>query len=115
MPAHDLISLAFPTLDDELLAHLGKCTKSLPRRYHDGQALSPAGDSYGKFFVVVSGKIEIVGETGCEPKSVTIHGPGQFAGDVSQVTGRRAVVSGYARGDTDVYEVSRDALREIMN
>src|SRR5262245_25770982 len=115
MPAHDLISLAFPKLDDELLADLGKRTKTVPRRYHDGQALFHAGDSDGKFFVVVSGKIEIVDETGCDPKSITIHGPGQFAGDVSQVTGRPAVVSGYARGDTDVYEVSRDALREIMN
>ena len=54
-------------------------------------------------------------ESGDAPNRVTVHGPGQFTGDVSQVTGRPAVVSGYARGATEVYEISQAALRSILN
>ena len=40
---------------------------------------------------------------------------GQFTGDVSQLTGGPAVVSAVARGDCEVYEVSGDALRRLLN
>jgi thioredoxin reductase (NADPH) len=115
MPDHDAHSIAFPRLDDERLAALGKCSYTARRRYHDGEALFRAGDRDSKFFVVISGRVEIVDETGDQPKTVAVHGPGDFAGDVSQITGRPALVSGYARGETEVYEVSQVALREILN
>src|SRR5205085_9160799 len=59
--------------------------------------------------------VETVHGTGDQPKTVNVHGPGHFAGDVSQITGRPTVVSAYARGATEVYEVSREALREVLN
>ena len=115
MPDHDPQSVAFPRLDDDTLADFGRCSLTTRRRYRDDEALFRAGDHDGKFFVVISGRVEIVDETGDAPKTVTVHGSGEFAGDVSQVTGRPAVVSGYARGDTEVYEVTREALREVLN
>ena len=54
-------------------------------------------------------------ELGDVPKSIVTHGPRAFAGDVSLISGRPAVVSGYARGATDVYEVSPDALKQLLN
>ena len=54
-------------------------------------------------------------ESGDRPKSVTVHGPGEFTGDVGQVTGRPAIVSAVARTDGEAYEVSPDALRELIN
>ena len=115
MPDHDPQSVAFPTLDDDTLADFGRCSLTTLRRFRDGEALFRAGDRDSKFFVVVRGRVEIMDETGDAPKTVTVHGPGEFAGDVSQVTGRPAVVSGYARGDAEVYEVTREALREVLN
>jgi thioredoxin reductase (NADPH) len=115
VPEHELQSVAFPTLDPDRVAALGRCSFTARKRYRDGEALFRAGDRDSKFFVVVSGRVEIVDESGDVPKHVTTHGPGEFAGDVSQITGRPAVVSGYARGETDVYEVSQAALREILN
>jgi thioredoxin reductase (NADPH) len=112
---HDLRSIAFPKLGDDCLAALGKCRLTVRQRNRDGEALFRAGDRDGKFFVVISGRVEIVDETGDTPKTVTVHEPGYFAGDVSLITGRPAVVSGYARGETEVYAVSREALREILN
>jgi thioredoxin reductase (NADPH) len=49
------------------------------------------------------------------PNTVTVHGPGEFTGDVAQLSGSPALVSGVARGDCEVYEVSSDALRQILN
>ena len=112
---HDLYSIAFPKLDSHQVATLGACPKTIRKQYRDGEALFRAGDRDSRFYVVVSGQVEIVDETGDTPKTVTHHGPGEFAGDVSQITGRPAIVSCYARGDTDVYEVSQDALRIILN
>jgi thioredoxin reductase (NADPH) len=111
----DLRSAAFPTLDDDCLAALGQCSLTARKSFRDGEALFRAGDRDSKFFIVISGQIEIVDETGDAPNRVTTHGHGQFSGDVSQITGRPAVVSGYARGATDVYEVTQASLREILN
>jgi thioredoxin reductase (NADPH) len=112
---HDLHSIAFPKLSDDRLASLGQCKFTARKVYHDGEALFRAGDRDSKFFVVISGRVEIVDETGDAPKSIVTHGPGEFAGDVSQITGRPAVVSCYARGETEVYNVTQQALREILN
>src|SRR5207247_5744938 len=67
------------------------------------------------FFVVKSGDVEIVDESGDRPKTVTVHHPGEFTGDVGQVTGRPAIVSAVARTDGEAYEVSPEALRELLN
>ncbi|MFL5330351.1 MAG: FAD-dependent oxidoreductase [Gemmataceae bacterium] len=115
MAEHEAHSIAFPTLDEKCVVDLGHCTLTARKKFRDGEALFRAGDREAKFFVVISGQVEILDETGNAPQRVTIHGPGQFTGDVSQITGRPAIVSGYARGDTEVYEVSQPALRQLLN
>jgi thioredoxin reductase (NADPH) len=111
----DSHSVAFPTLDDECLADLAECPHTARKTFSDGAPLFRAGERGSMFFVVISGRVEIVDESGNEPKTVVFHERGQFAGDVSQITGRPAVVSAYARGKTEVYEVSQESLREIIN
>jgi thioredoxin reductase (NADPH) len=102
MDVLDVQAAAFPTLDDDRLAALGQCTLTARKAFVDGEALFRAGDRNAKFFIVISGGIVIVDETGNEPKTITSHSRGQFSGDVSQITGRPAIVSGYARGETQV-------------
>ena len=62
-------------------------------RYADGEKLFELGDRDFKFFVVKSGRVEILDESGEKPVSVTILGPGEFTGDEAQVTGGPTVVS----------------------
>src|SRR4051794_13259746 len=52
----------------------------------------------------------------CSPRCRTIAdlGPGEFTGDEAQVTGGPAVAGAVARGDAEVYELSNDALRQIL-
>ncbi len=111
MAEHDLHSVAFPTLDEGQLASLGRCPLTTLNRYRDGETRFEAGDRDFTFFVVKSGGVEIRDDSGEMPKTVAVLAPGEFTGDVSQVTGGPAIVSGVARGDCEVYEVSPDARR----
>jgi thioredoxin reductase (NADPH) len=97
------------------MAALGRCHKATLKRYRAGEKLFEAGECNCKFFVVKSGEVEIVDDSGETPKTVRVHGPGEFTGDVSQLTGGPALVSAVARTDCEVYEVSTEALREVLN
>jgi thioredoxin reductase (NADPH) len=115
MIAHDLTAVAFPKLTDEQMSGLERCSAAMLKRYRDGEHLFQAGDRDFGFFVVKSGKVEIIDESGDVPKTVTIHGPGCFTGDVAHLTGEAALVSAVARGDCEVYEISPGGVREVIN
>jgi thioredoxin reductase (NADPH) len=115
MAEHDLQSIAFSTLDEAQITRLSGCTAPVLRSYQDGQTLFAVGDRDLKFFVVKSGEVEIVDSSGDEPKRVTVHRKGQFTGEVSHLTGAPAVVSAVARGHCEVYEVSGEGLRRVLN
>src|SRR5262245_5462416 len=111
----NLHSVAFPVLDQTQIAELGQCTTALPKRYRDGQKLFAVGDRDFKFFIVKFGAVEIIDCSGDEAKTLTIHREGQFTGDISHLTGAPSVVSAIARGDCEVYEVSGEDLRRVLN
>ncbi len=115
MAEQDLHAIAFPKLTEVQLAALGRCKLTKLRRFQTGEKLFAACDRDPRFFVVKSGEVEIVNVSGEKPMTVTVHRPGEFTGDVGQVTGRPAIVSAVARTDGEVYEVSSAALRELLN
>ena len=115
MGEHDLHAIAFPRLDDSQIATLVRCAHPSLKRYRDGEVLFHVGDRDFKFFIVKSGEVEIVDQSGDTPKTVTVHRPGEFTGDVSHLTGSPSVVSAIARGECEVYEVSADVLRQVLN
>jgi thioredoxin reductase (NADPH) len=115
MAAHDLNTVAFPVLDEAQLAALGRCPLTRQQRFADGENLFTAGDYDPKFFVVKSGEVLIRDDSEDPPKTIARHGPGGFTGEVAQLTGGPALVSGVARGDCEVYAVEPAALRRIMN
>src|SRR5712692_9257216 len=115
MNENNLLSVAFPTLDETQISQLARCTHAEPKLFRDGQTLFAVGDRNMNFFVVKSGKVEIVDYSGDEPKTLTTHRQGAFTGDISLVTGLPAIVSGVARGDCEVYEITGDSLRNALN
>ena len=115
MPEQDLLAVAFPTLDDAQIAKLGLCAGATRKSYRDGQTLFEVGDRDFKFFIVASGEIAIIDFSGDEPKTIVVHRKGSFTGDISHLTGNPAVVTAVARGDCEVYEISGDALRHVLN
>ena len=115
MPEHDLESIAFPTLDEAQIATLSRCSSATPKVYRDGEILFAIGERNFKFHVIKSGEVKILDYTGDSPKIVTTHRKGGFTGDVSHLTGNPSVVSAVADGDCEVYEISGDALRQVLN
>ena len=107
--------VAFPTLDEAQIEKLGRCAGASLKHYRDGQPLFRVGEREFKFFVVKSGEVEIMDESGETPKTITVHRPGEFTGDVVQLTGSPAIVSAIARGDSEVYEVAAEAVRQVLN
>ncbi|WP_165253756.1 FAD-dependent oxidoreductase, partial [Paludisphaera soli] len=104
--------LAFPTLTDpelECLAGLASVCS-----FVDGELIYPAGKRGVPFYAVESGSIAIVDESADAPKTIVVHGPREFAGDVSLLTDRPAVVSAYARGATRAFCVGQADLRRVI-
>jgi len=115
MPNQDLLAIAFPKLTADQMAGMDECRLCRRKHYRAAEPLFLVGERNPRFYVVIGGEIEIVDESGDAPKTIVTHGPASFAGDVSLITGRPAVVSAIAHGETDVYEVSPDALRQLLN
>ena len=88
--------LAFPKLTEAEIA--GVAALATVCSFEDGETVFQAGQRGLPFYVVESGAIAIVDESRAEPKTIVIHGPGDFTGDVSLLTDRPAAVSAYARG-----------------
>jgi thioredoxin reductase (NADPH) len=111
----DLNTIAFPILSEEQMAQLGRYAGAPPKKFRAGEALFHAGDRDSKFFVVKSGKIDIVDVTGDQPKTVRVIGPGEFTGDVGHLTGNPKVVSAIAQSNCEAYEISEETLRQVLN
>src|SRR5438477_9780865 len=115
MVTHELSEVAFPTLDEAQIAEIERCADASLEHHEDGEVLIEVGDRDFKFFLVKSGAVEILDMSGDAPRTIVVHGPGQFSGDVSHLTGNPAVIRAVARGATEAYAVSSDALRQMLN
>lgn len=112
MTSQTLDDIAHPKLDDTQIAALDELAAR--KTFQAGQILFKAGESGFKFFVVRSGEVEIVENTDGERKTLTIHEPGEFTGDVDMLTGRPSIVTAQAKGKCEVYEIAADDLRRIL-
>ncbi len=112
MAERTLHDLAFPTLDDKSMQSIAKVAHV--QRFKDGDALFSAGDAEFKFFVIKSGKVEIIDVTGDAPKVIVAHEARQFTGDISHMTGNRAIVSGICRGGCEAYAICDDDLQRML-
>ena len=115
MANFELHEIAFPTLTDVQIAQLGSCTAASLVTYAAGDVLVHFGDRDFKFFVVRSGEIEILDQTGERPKTIAIHSRGEFTGDVSHLTGTPAIFTAVALGDCEVYAISGALLKQVIN
>ena len=84
------------------------------RAIQPGEVLVEQGDITVPFFVVVSGELEIVRPSCAGETLVTIHGPGQFTGEVNMLTGRRALVRMRATKPGKMIELNRQHLMALV-
>ncbi|MET0322462.1 MAG: FAD-dependent oxidoreductase [Duganella sp.] len=86
--------------------------------YRGGEMMFEAGSrALGTFgmFVVLRGKIRISRYDGLGNSSViTEHGPGEFAGEMSQLSDAPTLVNGHAVGDVEALMLTTQSLRALV-
>jgi thioredoxin reductase (NADPH) len=102
----------FPTLSAAQIARVSSHGKV--RRVESGDVLLRAGEHAEQFFVVTAGRIEILRETAAGEQLVIDLLPGQFSGEVSTLSGRRALVTLRAVEKGEVIEIGRDELLALV-
>ena len=71
-----------------------------------GEKLFAAGERDFSFFVIKSGKVEVVDNTAGQDEIVAVHELREFTGDVDMLTGRVAIVSAIVRTPCEALEIS---------
>jgi thioredoxin reductase (NADPH) len=102
----------FPKLSDAQIARIA--AHATRRTVQAGELLFDQGDAKLGIHVVLSGALEIVrpGLAGEDP--ITTHHAGEFTGEVSSLSGRRALVRGRMRETGDVLFLDQDGLRRAI-
>jgi thioredoxin reductase (NADPH) len=101
----------FPTLTAAQLARI--CVHGRSRTVKSGEVLMEAGEQLARFFVVITGRINIVRPTAAA-ELVATFGPGQFTGEVNLLSGRRGFVRILAAEAGEVVEIDREHLLALV-
>ena len=104
----------FPKLTQAQIGRIAAYGRT--RSVQTGDILIEQGDTSMPFFVVITGEVEIVRPFGAHETLITIHGNGQFTGDVNMLSGRRSLVRARASKPSEVIELDhKDLLRLVQN
>src|SRR5262249_16036052 len=79
-----------------------------------GEILFDVGDQNTRFFVVLSGEVQIRRLVGEREEPGTKHHAGEFTGETNMLSARRSLVRARAAGDGTVIAVDRDELRTLV-
>jgi thioredoxin reductase (NADPH) len=106
------VDQAFPKLTPEQIERVAAHGRI--RRVERGEVLVTAGKPTPKFFVVNTGTIEALNLTSDGEATVVTVQPGQFTGEVTMLSGRRALVTLRVGEPGEVIEVERDQLLSLI-
>jgi len=83
--------------------------------FRDGEMLFEAGRTSFGLYVILEGVVRISRYDGLGNTSViTEHKPGEFAGEISQLSGAPSLVNGHAVGNVEVLALTTEELRALM-
>jgi thioredoxin reductase (NADPH) len=84
------------------------------RNVERGQILFEPNDTAVPFFVLLSGSMEIVQPGLDGERPIATHGPGEFTGEMTMISGQRCLVRGRVTEPGQFLEVSGDAFRSLV-
>jgi thioredoxin reductase (NADPH) len=102
----------FPVLTSAQIERLRAV--STVRAVQPGEVLFRPGDIAVPFFVVLSGKMEIVQPGLAGERLITTHSPGEFSGEVSMISGQRCLVLARVTEAGELLEMNGNALRAFI-
>ena len=106
------VDQTFPKLTPEQIERVA--VHGRMRRVERGEVLVAAGKPAPKFFVVSTGSIEVLNLTSDLEATVTTFRAGQFTGEVTLLSGRRALVTLRVGEPGEVIEVDREQLLALV-
>jgi thioredoxin reductase (NADPH) len=84
------------------------------RSVQSGEVLIEQGDRSVPFFVVITGEVEILRPLGDRETLVTVHGPGEFTGEVNMLSGRRSLVRARVTKPGKVIELDHQQMLSLV-
>ncbi|MBZ6139502.1 FAD-dependent oxidoreductase [Streptomyces olivaceus] len=104
---------AFPRLSPEQLQVLS--THGERRRTAENEVLYREGEPFREFLAILSGTVEIVhGHGGPEERTVAVHGPGRFLGELGLLEGQAAFDTAVMRQPGEILAVPVDRQRALV-
>lgn len=112
-PRSDRRHQMFPVLSDSEIARIGRFGHI--HHYTRGERLFAAGEPGPGMYVVLKGVVAISQRDGLgHVVPITRQGPGEFVAEVGQLSGRHALVDGYADEDVEALLVVPEQLRALL-
>jgi thioredoxin reductase (NADPH) len=102
----------FPTLRPAQLARMEAYGKRA--RVEAGEILAQSGEREGRTVVVLTGSVEILRTGLSGDERVTLHGPGEFTGELSTLRGARSLVRARVHEAGEVLIIDHDSLRRLV-
>ena len=84
------------------------------RRLRKGETLFRAAARSDAGFVVVSGEVELLRQTGGRQVSVGVHGPGSLIGELALLTETRRPATAVTATDCDFIRIARPLFRRML-
>jgi thioredoxin reductase (NADPH) len=110
--ALDARTQAFPTLSASQINRIRAL--GTVRRVERGEILFEPGETTIPFYVLLSGAMEIVQPSLTGERAVATHGPGEFTGEMTMISGRRSLVRGRVTEPGDFLELGSQGLRSLV-
>ncbi|MGC2060450.1 MAG: FAD-dependent oxidoreductase [Candidatus Sulfotelmatobacter sp.] len=110
--AADVRGEAFPVLTADQINRIRASSKV--RKVEVGDILFELGDGDIPFFVLLSGSLEIVQPDLQGEHLIVKHGPGEFTGEITMISGRGSLVRGRVTDAGEFLEMRSDDLRTLV-
>jgi thioredoxin reductase (NADPH) len=103
----------FPTLEQAEIDRLRRFGET--RSYAAGERIVKAGDVAPGLIVILSGKVEVTQNSGLDRREIIVtHEPGQFAGELAQLSARPSLVDSEALEPVEALVIRSERLRDMM-
>src|SRR6202166_5265419 len=110
--ALDARTQAFPVLTASQIDRVLPMGKV--RQVQTGEILFQPGDTNVPFFVLLSGRMEIVQPDLTGERPIATHGRGEFTGEMTMISGHRCLVLGRTTEPGEFLELTGNGLRSLI-
>src|SRR5437762_3402484 len=103
----------YPSLTESEIGRLRRFGQ--PRRFEAGEALARVAETGLGLTIILSGEVEITRhDPNGHREHIITHGPGNFMGELAQLSGRPSLVDAHARGEVQVLAIPPERLRALL-